>query len=160
IAGHKDASLQIDDCKLVSGAGDALEHAETGGSGRIVGRTKHAVRNTIVIASGALKKIDDLFFVPNVVAGGKHLYAQSQKLLDKGRCDAEASGGVFAIGQHEIDLVPSDQGGKLLAHNRATRTSEDVANEKNTHSYDSSIRRKQSAPTASRGRFSRQRSAK
>ena len=60
------------------GAGGALKDAEAGGSCRIVGRPQHAAGDAILIFGGTLEELDDLFFIPDVIAGGQHLDAQAQ----------------------------------------------------------------------------------
>ena len=80
----------------------------------------------------ALQVVDDLALVPDVIAGGEDVDAEVEKLVDDLRSDAEAAGGVFAVGDNQVDAV-------LLLTSRADARwtmvrpgpSEDVADEEN-----------------------------
>jgi hypothetical protein len=77
--------------------------------------------------------LDDLFFVPDVVAGGDDVGAEVEEFFGDGGCDAEAAGGVFAVDDKEIDGVSLEDVGEVLAYDVAAGRSEDVADEENVH---------------------------
>ena len=83
----------------------SLIPAEAGRAGGIVRRTQHAARQRGLIAVGGVHVLDDLALVPDVIAGGDDVDAEFEQLLGDLRSDAEAAGGVFAVGDGEIDAV-------------------------------------------------------
>jgi hypothetical protein len=77
--------------------------------------------------------LEDLFFVPDVVAGGDDVGSEVEELFRDGGGDAEASGGVFAVDDEEIDGVGVEDVGEVLAYDVAAGRTEDVADEENVH---------------------------
>ena len=73
-----------------------------------------------------------------MVASGEHFNAQAQQLFHDGRRYAKAGGGIFGIGDDQIDLLGGDQARQALTHNGASGTSKDIADEKNAHGFDGS----------------------
>ena len=78
--------------------------------------------------------LEDLFLVPDVVAGGDDVRAEVEELFGDGGRDAEASGGVFAVDDEEIDGVGFEDVGQMFADDVAAGGAEDVADKKNIHS--------------------------
>jgi len=76
---------------------------------------------------------EDLFFVPDVIAGGDDVGSEVEEFFGDGGGDAEASGGVFAVDDEEIDGVGFEDVGEMLAYDVAAGRSEDVADEENVH---------------------------
>ena len=76
---------------------------------------------------------DDLFFVPDVVAGGDDVRAEVEEFFGDGGGDAEATSRVFAVDDEEVDGVGFEDVGEMLAYDVAAGRSEDVADEKNVH---------------------------
>ena len=58
---------------------------------------------TVAIALDHLKVVEDLSLVPDVIAGGDDVDIQFKKFLGESGSNAEASGGIFAVGDDEID---------------------------------------------------------
>ena len=76
---------------------------------------------------------EDLFFVPDVVAGGDDVGAEVEEFFGDGGGDAEAAGGVFAVDDEEVDGVGFEDVGKVLAYDVAAGGSEDIADKENVH---------------------------
>jgi len=68
-----------------------------------------------------------------VVAGGDDVGAHVEDLFGEGGRDAEASGGVFAIDDKEVDGVGFEDVGEMLAYDVAAGGAEDVADEEDVH---------------------------
>ena len=76
---------------------------------------------------------DDLFFVPDVDAGGDDVGAQVEEFFGDGGGDAESAGRVFAVDDEEVYGVSFKDVGEVLAYDVAAGRSEDVADEENVH---------------------------
>ena len=77
---------------------------------------------------------NDGALVPDVIAGGEQINLGIQKLIgDLGR-DAESCGGIFDVGDAEIDAIFLDQAVKLFLHQSSARLAEYVAYEEYSHS--------------------------
>ena len=63
----------------------------------------------MLVAVGRLKVVNNLAFVPDVVAGGHHVDAEIEEFFGERRRDAEAGRGVFAVGDYQIDGVLLNQ---------------------------------------------------
>ena len=83
------------------------------------------------VAVGHLKIFDDLALVPNVISGGHHVDTEIEKLFGQRRRDAEASGGIFAVGNDQIYGVLLAQFGEAIFYDRPAGTAKNVTNEKN-----------------------------
>jgi hypothetical protein len=77
--------------------------------------------------------LEDLFFVPDVVAGGDDVGAEVEELFRDGRGEAEASGGVLAVDDKEIDGVGFKDVGKVFADDVAAGGAKDIADEEDIH---------------------------
>ena len=131
-AGHEDAALEVDDGVLGAVAEFAFVEAEAGGAvGEVCGAEDAAAAR--VGRGGDGHVLDDLFFVPDVVAGGDDVSAEVEELFCDGGRDAEAAGGVFAVDDEEIYGVGFEDVGEVLAYDVAAGRTEDVADEENVH---------------------------
>jgi len=68
-------------------------------------RPQDAARQRRLISVGGVQVIDDLALVPDVVAGGDDVDAEFEQLFGNLRSDAEAAGGVLAVGDGEFNAV-------------------------------------------------------
>ena len=71
--------------------------AASGRAGRIIRRPDDPV--------GLVERAAELALVPDVVAGGDEVDAGREHLVGGLLREPEAAGGVFAVGDHEIDVV-------------------------------------------------------
>src|ERR1700683_4297081 len=113
----------------------ALIEAPAGHIGGIVGRSQHAARGAVSIAFHHLKIIDDLALVPDVVAGSDYIDIQLEEFFGERGRYAEAGGGVFAVGDDEIDEVIAHDSRQAIFHNDSSGPSKDVTNKENAHSW-------------------------
>ena len=77
----------------------------------------------------------DLLAVPAVVAAGDDVHAIGEQVVGDFRGDTEAGGGVFAVGDHEVDLAVRDEISQAIAHDLAARRTDDVTDEKYAHRW-------------------------
>ena len=105
VVGHEHAALKVDDAIGDTAARVALVPAEARRSRRIVCRPQDAPGQRRLISVGRVHVVDDLALVPDVIAGGDDINAEFEQLFGYLRCDAEAAGGVFAVGDGEVDAV-------------------------------------------------------
>ena len=77
---------------------------------------------------------EDLFLVPDMIAGRHHVYAKAQDRLGDVAGDAKAGGRVLDVRNHEIQVVFLNQGRDGPLRDVATWLSEDVADEEDAHS--------------------------
>ncbi len=129
---HEDAALQIDDGVCGAVGKHALVDAEAGRSVRVVGRAKDAAA-AHVGGFGDVDVLEDLFLVPDVIAGGDDVRAEVEELFSDGGCEAEAAGGVFAVDDEEIDGVGLKQVGQMLVHYVPAGGPENIAYKQNLH---------------------------
>lgn len=131
-AGHEDAALEVDDGVWGAVAEGALVEAEAGSAVSEVGGAEDAAAAGVRVG-GDVHVFDDLFFVPDVVAGGDDVGAEVEEFFCDGGSDAEAAGGVFAVDDEEVYGVSFEDVGEVLAYDVAAGRSEDVADEENVH---------------------------
>jgi hypothetical protein len=81
--------------------------------------------------------VEDLFLVPDVVARRHHVDAVAQDSVGDVSGHAEAGGGVFDVGNHQVDAVLGDQRRDRALGDLAPRLAEDVADEEDLHSVGS-----------------------
>ena len=110
----------------------ALVDAEAGGADGVVGGAEDAAAADVGVGRDR-HVLEDLFLVPDVVAGGDDVRAEVEELFGDGGRDAEAAGGVFAVDDEEVDGVGFEDVGKVLADDVAAGRAEDVADEENVH---------------------------
>src|ERR1039458_1236800 len=97
---------------------------------RIICRAQDATGQGHLISVGGVQVIDNLALVPNVIAGGDDINAEFEQLLRNLWSDAEAPGGVLAVGDGEFDAVLPLQLWQTLVNDDAPRTPENVTDEK------------------------------
>ena len=78
-------------------------------------------------------EIENLLAIPDVIAAGENFDAGGQQFLDEPRRDAETRGGVFAVGDHQVQLLARDQIRDALDDDAPSRRAYDVSDEKNAH---------------------------
>lgn len=76
---------------------------------------------------------EDLALVPDVVAGGDDVGTEIEELFGDGGRDAEASGGVFAVDDEEIDGVGFEDVREVFADDVAAGGAKDIADKKDIH---------------------------
>lgn len=81
------------------------------------------------------KIFHDFAAVPNVVAAGEDFNAQAEQFLSNPRSDAEARGGILAIGDAKIDLALGENVRQALANDASAGRADNVTDEKNVHSF-------------------------
>jgi len=99
VRSHEDAP-----CRLITAYGSfpfGLIHAPAGHIRGVVCRAKDTARRTVAIALDHLKKIDDLTFVPDVIAGGDDVDIQLEEFFGERGSDSETGGRIFAVGDDE-----------------------------------------------------------
>jgi hypothetical protein len=69
-----------------------------------------------------------------VVAGGDDVGAEVEELFCDRRGEAEASGGVFAVDDEEIDVVGFKHVGQVFADDVAAGGAKDIADKEDIHS--------------------------
>ena len=127
----KDAALQIHDCVGNSVARFALIEAVTRSAFRIIRRPDQASRR---LAVGRLLHVfHDLALVPDMIAGGDYADPLLEEFFGDLRSDAKSSGGIFAIGNDEINVMLVDNFVQVLLNHGAARPAKDVADKQNAH---------------------------
>ena len=150
--GHEDAALEVEDGVLGAVAEGAFVDTEAGGSVGVVGGAEDAAAADVGVG-GDGHVLEDFLLVPDVVAGGDDVGTEVEELFGEGGGDAEASGGVFAVDDEEIDGVGFEDVGEVLADDVAAGRTEDVADEENVHlwSLARGVRKSFDAEGAKRG---------
>ena len=87
-----------------------------------------------------LEVFEDLAFVPDVIPGGHHVDTEIEEFFGDGRRNAEASGGIFAVGDHQIRRMPLHEFRQTILDDKPPGASEDVTNEKNVQDQSSVVR--------------------
>jgi hypothetical protein len=130
--GHEDAALEVHDGVGLAVWEFALVDTEAGCADSVVGRANHTAAADVRI-DGDGHVLEDLFFVPDVVARGDDVGAQIEEFFCNGRGDAKAPGGVFAVDNEEIDGVGVEDVGQVFAYDVAAGGAKDVADEEDIH---------------------------
>lgn len=78
--------------------------------------------------------LEYLLLVPDVISGSDDMRAEVEELLGDGGGNAEASGGVLAVDDKQINGVGFDDVGQVFADDVAAGGAEDVPDKKNIHS--------------------------
>src|SRR5262249_961746 len=79
-------------------------------------------------------ELQNFALVPTVIPAAEHFDAVAEQLLGDAWGDAEACGGVFAVGDQQIDFSCRNKIGQAFANNFATGRSDNVTNKKYAHS--------------------------
>jgi hypothetical protein len=77
--------------------------------------------------------VNDFALVPDMVAGSKDVGSKVEEVFGKGRCQPEASGSVFCIYDHEVDLAFRDDVGQMLPHHPPSWARENVPDKEQFH---------------------------
>ena len=85
------------------------------------------------IARYKVKVVDDLAFVPDVIAGGNDIDVEFEQFLGEGGRDAESGGGVFPVRDDQVDVSVANDSGQPVFDNGSAGTPKNVADEKNSH---------------------------
>ncbi len=94
---HVGAALQIDDGERRAAFGLARVDALTGDSGGEVRRPQQARLARVIVV--------DVLLVEAVIAAGKDVCAEREQFFGDLRGDAEASGGIFGVGDDEVNVA-------------------------------------------------------
>jgi len=130
--GHEDATLEVHDGVGLAGGEFALIEAEAGSADGVVGGAEDSAA-TGVRVGGDGHVLEDLFFVPDVVAGGDDMSAEVEELVGEGGSEAEATGGVFAVDDKEIDGIGFKDVREMFADDVAAGGTKDIADEEDIH---------------------------
>ena len=68
-------------------------------------RPQHATGQRRLISVGGVQVIDNLAFVPDVIAGGDDINAEFEQLFGNLRSNAEATCGVLAVSDGQFNAV-------------------------------------------------------
>jgi len=130
--GHKDAPLHVDNGILLAGGQFAFIHSEAGCADSVIGRADDAAAAHMrILRHGHVFK--NLFFVPDVVAGRDHVRTQVEELFRNRRRQAEATGGVFAVDDEQVNGVGFNDVPEVLVDDVAAGRAKDVADEEDIH---------------------------
>src|SRR5208282_441741 len=132
VRSHKDSALQVDH-SIRSFSLLSLVEAPAGHVGWIVGRAQNPACRSVAVAFDHLKVVDDFALVPDVVAGGDDVDIQLKQFFGERRRNAETGGRILAVGNDQVDGLIADNAGQPVFDDGAARTSENVADEENTH---------------------------
>ena len=70
-----------------------------------------------------------------MVAAGDDVDAVREQVVGDFGSDAEAGGGIFAVGDDEVDLAVRDEVGQAIADDLAAGRTDDVTDEEYAHSW-------------------------
>ena len=129
---HEDAALQVDDGVGAGRWGACPRRHRSRACRRVVGGAKDAAAADVRVG-GDVDVLEDLFLVPDVVAGGDDVRAEVEELFCDGGREAEAAGGVFAVDDEEIDGVGFKHVGQVFADDVAAGGAEDIADKEDIH---------------------------
>src|SRR3954447_17227996 len=134
VGGHEHTPLKID-----YGVGNfalhALIHSRSRHIRRVVRRPQNASRGAVAVAFYHLEVIDDLAFVPDVVACGNDIDIKFEQLLSQGRRNPKPRRGVFSIGDNQIDAALAYDAGQAVFDYGSPGPPKDVADEEYPHKY-------------------------
>ena len=130
--GHEDAALEVHDGVGLAGGEGALVEAEAGSDDGVVGGAEDAAATDVGVG-GDGHVFEDFFFVPDVIAGGDDVGAEIEELFGDGGGEAEASGGVFAVDDEEVNVVGFKYVGQVFADDVAAGGAKDIADEEDIH---------------------------
>src|SRR4029077_20940190 len=121
--------LQVDHGITLALRSGAFIDPNTGDAFGIVGRTQDLPRPSARITIGGVEVIHNLALVPDMVASGEHVAAQVKEFVSDRRCDTEAAGSMFCVGDYQIDFVRLHHVGDMIANDLASCAAENIANE-------------------------------
>ena len=114
--------MQVHNCAIDAVASLYHYDPRTGQFRDIIRRTQKARLAREVIVNLAL--------VPDMIAAGQHVEAVTEQLVGQLRRDAEASGGVFGVGDGKVDFFRRDDFLQMTGHNMAPGRSKNIADKK------------------------------
>jgi hypothetical protein len=76
-----------------------------------------------------------------VIAAGKDFDAGMKEFVGEARSDTETGGGVFAVGDAQINLLLGEDVREPIVNDAAAGRANDVADEENAHRAEQSMRR-------------------
>jgi hypothetical protein len=85
----------------------------------------------VAVGRDRLHVFDDLFLVPDVVAGGQDVSPEIEEFIGYRGCYAKSAGCILGIDDDEVDLTVFEHMGKVLADDAASGTSEYISYKKN-----------------------------
>ena len=120
--------MKVRPCKIQHGVADAIFRAAD-----IKAAARRAVRKIRGAQQARLvrEKIDNFLAVPDVVAAGDHFDAGGEQILGEARRDAEAGGGIFAVGDAEIDVALREDVREAVVNDLAAGRADNVSDEEN-----------------------------
>jgi hypothetical protein len=87
----------------------------------------------MAVALDHLEVVDDLALVPDVVARGDDVNIQFEQFLGERGRDTKAGGGIFTVGDDQVDPVLTHDSRQSLFDNGASGAPKNVADEENSH---------------------------
>jgi len=130
--GHEDAALEVHDGVGLAGGKLALVDAEAGGADGVVGRADNAAPADVRVG-GDGHVFEDLFFVPDVIAGGDDMGTEVEEFVGDGGGDAEASGSVLAVDDEKVYGIGFKDVGKVFADDMAAGGAKYIADKEDIH---------------------------
>ncbi len=121
---HEDAAHHVDDADRDAVAFPDVR-AGTGRAGRIVRRSDEPRL--------AVDEVHHLALVPDVIARRHHVDAGAEQFVADLARNTGAAGGVFAVGQDQVDVVGAHESGQAALHQLPARPGHDVADEQQLH---------------------------
>ena len=132
--GHEDAALEVEDGVLLAIGQGALVDAKAGSAVGVVCRADDAAAADVgVFGDGHI--LEDLFFVPDVVARGDDVGPEVEEFFGEGGGDAEAASGVLAIDDEEVDGIGFNDVGEVFADDVTASGAEDIADKEDIHDF-------------------------
>src|SRR6202012_68798 len=87
----------------------------------------------------AREVIENFTLVPYVITAGEHVAPESKQIFrDRGRY-AEASRGVFRVGDYQIDRIGLDDIFQMIGDNASARGAKNVPDKKNVNPVGSTV---------------------
>ena len=129
---HKDASLQVQHGIRFTGGGDTLVHAKARRRRGKVGRPYYAAC-TFVRVCRHLDPLQQLLFVPEVIAGRKHFRAHVEQFVRDRRRDAEATRRILPVHDAQVDRMRLHHVPQVLGHNVTTSRPKHIPNKQDIH---------------------------
>src|SRR5258708_18266663 len=77
----------------------------------------------------------DLFLVPHVIPGGDYVHAVTEDFIGKRGRDAEAARGIFAVGDHQVDIFSSGDLRQMPRDQTTAYRRKNVADEKDVRQF-------------------------
>ena len=131
-AGHEDAALQIDHRVGLSRGQLSLVKPMSRRSGDVVGRAQHAAGAIVAIRRYGLHILDNLAFVPDMVASGEDMRPLVEELVGNPRSYTKPAGRVLRVDHHQVDAPLLDQGAQVFGYDTSPSLAKYVTDKENT----------------------------